>query len=84
MTLFTSIYHDLTHGRLAMLVRLVPLVILGCAGVGGVVGLIAGLQVLVDACQLIAAAAVPLLVLIMWPEYARFAKKRARDERSRE
>ena len=82
--MIAPIYHDLAHGRLAMLVRLVPLAILACAGVGGAVGLIADLQVLVDACQLIAAAAVPLLVLIMWPEYARFAKKRARDEQSRE
>ena len=65
-----------------MLVRLVPVAILGCAGVGGAVGLIADLQVLVDVCQWIAAAAVPLVALIMWPEYARFAKRRKRDEQS--
>ena len=66
-----------------MLVRLVPVAILACAGVGGAVGLIVELPVLLDVCQLIAAAAVPLLVLIMWPEYARFAKRRERDELSR-
>ena len=35
MTLFAPLYHYLTHGRLAFLVRLVPVAILGCAGVGG-------------------------------------------------
>jgi hypothetical protein len=82
--MIVPVYHDLTHGRLAMLVRLVPVAILGCAGVGGAVGLIADLQVLVDVCQWIAAAAVPLVALILWPEFARFAKRRERDEQSRE
>ena len=81
--MFAPIYHYLMHGRLAMLVRWAPIAILGCAGVGGAVGLIADLQVLVDVCQWIAAAAVPLLALIMWPEYARFAKRRERDEQWR-
>jgi hypothetical protein len=67
-----------------MFARLVPIAILGCAGVGGAGGLIADLQVLVDVCQWIAAAAVPLVALILWPEYARFAKRRERDEQSRE
>jgi hypothetical protein len=80
--MIVPVYHDLTHGRLAMLVRLVPVAILGCAGVGGAVGLIADLQVLVDACQLIAAAAVPLVALILWPEFAFASQREERDEQS--
>ena len=65
-----------------MLVRLVPIAILGCAGVGGAVGLIADLRVLLDVCQLIAAAAVPLVALILWPEFAFASQREGRDEQS--
>jgi hypothetical protein len=65
-----------------MLVRLVPIAILGCAGVGGAVGLIADFRVLLDVCQLIAAAAVPLVALILWPEFAFASQREERDEQS--
>jgi hypothetical protein len=67
-----------------MLVRWVPIAILGCAGVGGAVGLVGNLQILLDACQWIAAAAVPLLALVLWPEYALASQRDGRDELSRE
>ena len=67
-----------------MLVRLVPVAILGGAGVGGAAGLIADLRVLPDVCQLIAAAAVPLVHLILWPEFAFVSQRDERDEQSRE
>ena len=66
-----------------MLVRLVPVAILGCAGVGGAVGLVADLRVLLDVCQLIAAAAVPLMQVILWPEFAFASQRDERDELSR-
>ena len=67
-----------------MLVRWVPVAILGCAGVGGAVGLIADLRVLLDVCQWIAAAAVPLVALVMWPEYGRFAETSVTSSRANE
>ena len=67
-----------------MLVRWVPVAILGCAGLGGTVGLIGNLQILLEACQWIAAAAVPLVALVLWPEYALAFAKRQADELSRE
>jgi hypothetical protein len=70
-------------GGLAMLVRLVPVAILGGAGVGGAVGLIADLRVLLDVCQSIAAAAVPLVQVILWPEFAFASQRDERDEQTR-
>ena len=47
------------------------------------IGLIADLRVLLDVCQLIAAAAVPLVQLILWPEFAFASKRDERDEQTR-
>ena len=66
-----------------MLVRLVPVAILRGAGVGGTVGLIADLRVLLDVCQSIAAAAVPLVQVILWPEFAFASQRDERDEQTR-
>jgi hypothetical protein len=67
-----------------MPVRWVPVAILGCAGFGGAVGLIGNLRILLEVCQWIAAAAVPVLHLILWPEFAFASQIDDRDEQSHE
>jgi hypothetical protein len=77
---FTVTYSD--KEILPMLIWWVPVAMLGCAGVGGAVGLIADLRVLLVVCQLIVAAAVPLLHLVLWPEFALASQRDERDELS--
>ena len=65
-----------------MLLRLVPVAILAWVSVGGAVGLVVDLPVLFRVCALIAIAALPLLLLILWLEFA--SQREKRDEHSSE
>ena len=85
MTLFAPticlLYHYLSMGG-AMLVRLVPLAILAWAIAGAAFGLIVDLPVFFRVCALIAVAALPLVLLMLWLEFA--SRRGERDELSRE
>jgi membrane protein implicated in regulation of membrane protease activity len=65
-----------------MLVRLVPLAILAWAIAGAAFGLIVDLPVFFRVCALIAVAALPLVLLMLWLEFA--SRRGERDELSRE
>ena len=65
-----------------MFARLVPIAILVWAIAGVAFGLIADLPVFFRVCVLIAVAALPLVLLSLWLEFA--SQRDERDEQSRE
>ena len=66
----------------ALFVRLVPIAILVWAIAGVAFGLIVDLPVFFRVCALIAVAALPLVLLMLWLEFA--SRRDERDEPSRE